>query len=926
MGRQDPDRPGLDEATPPGAAFRFAYVAANGRMPGADEIARHLHGRGRFRVSPGRAEYENDQTGVTFTIELDRLALRVPVPSSPGVGLEAEIEARALADAFGLVPAAVEGAARAPGRSAFLEAFTRENRAAHRSLIESEKSWAVRALPHASLTLAWQWNFQRARYQRALGAGEMLPCVVPRVVVLDHPSNGRRVSTGVVWSAFGAIALPAVDIVVLYRRGKDGPVVRHVAWEDVAPLLSGFEIRAESRSDRPGDDDAGPGLRHHLLSFEEAPARLTSALLRASNAGGLRTMSWSSVRCEEHAAEGFVLPVVDAVARGEPAPPDLRITLSRHRRVLALLGGGELEESAEGADTGEVLGTATADEVRDVAARLVASGFPGTHTHAGDARLGVAWGGLAVSADATAAFVAPAVEAIEAIEHRFAAVSAPRPSRRSSLAPELPRSPTRRAALEAAARGQGAISPTVSNRSAPNSEVAITVGSEVGCTVMRDGTIARSTLGVATPEERRHLAELFARAGGPDVRLPKDDGSFPRVAVSVRLAGLSPARIETTAAALESAPGLAAFFDAVYAITRRIGSFQLPTSADAAAPHARPEPTRPMVIGDLVVFVNRDAARIVDMDALYDDGTVTSGWLPSRIIVGDLAPLVLSVPTRKRPPAELDLEHVRGIRFTLEDGTEASFGEDPPRAAGGSESLAALLDLTDGISTRALLRALAEAVALGVVGAPTGAGRHVPKTFDLGGARALPVFSGEAAFEVFAKHVGRSNAPKMHPSSGADVLIDLDPGVTSVQLDPGTPAARDLRGTDLENLRAVARAVLVERALASSRTGLSAALCRAYEGYLVPVVKGEGGAPQLITVARGGGEPLAVACTADDAIEALFAARPELASRVEVMKMPGSRLFPLACTYGVTGLTWNPYGPAPTKMSMDECRRIAALK
>ena len=924
MDRHDTDRAGPDDASLPTAAFRTAYVGANGRTPSPDDVARHLRGRGRYRVSPGRAEYENDQTGVTFTVELDPLAIRVPLPSSPAFGLEAEVEARAMTEALGLASVSAE-----PGRpTRFLEAFTRENRAAHRGIAEHEKSWAVRALPYATLVGAWQWNVQRAKYQRTVGAGEMLPCIVPRVVVLDHPSNGRRVSTGVVWSDFGAIALPEVDVVVLYRRGKDGPIVRHVAWDEVAPLLGGFQVRAESKTDRPGDENAGPGLRHYMLAFEEAPAKLTSALLRASNAGGLRTVAWSSVRCEEHAAEGFVLPVVDRVAKGAAAPPELQITLSRHRRVLAVLGTGEVEESAVGAETGTVLGTATAIEVRDLATELLSSGFPGAPGAASpEARLTVSWGGLAVSADAAAPSLAAVVKALDAIEHRFSAVSVSRPSRRSSVAPEVPRPLTRRAALEAAARGQGAISPVVSNRSAPNSEVAITVRAEVGCTVMRDGSIARSTLGAATLEERRLLAELFLRAGGPDLRLPRDDGSFPRVALSLRLAGQPGARIETTAAALESAPALAAFFDAVYAITRRIGSFALPTAEQrTATERPREGAAAPMVIDDLVTFVMRDAARVVDMDALYDDGTVTSGWLPSLIRVGDLSPLVLSPPSRRRPAADLDLDHVRGLRFTLDDGTEASFGEDPPRAPGGSESLAALLDLTDGISTRALLRALAEARALGVIGAATGDGRHVPRTLELGGVRTLPVFSGDPAFDAFVKVVGRAAAPKMHPSSGADVLIDLDPGVVSVQLDPGTPGARDLRGDDLANLRAVARAVLVERALASSRTGLSAALSRAYDGYLVPVVKGEGGAPQLITVARGGGDPLAVACTAEDAIEALFAARPELSSRVEVMKMPGSRLFPLACTYGVTGVTWNPYGPAPTKMTMDECRRIAALK
>lgn len=131
-------------------------------------------------------------------------------------GLEAEPEVQAFVREFGLRVEDPQDDGMGCGsysRRGFLSGWNTGNRWGMFALAqyrhESEERWDPLVLPSGEIEKYWQWNYRRRQLQKQLGL------FVPRISFFRE---GNRVMSFVIWGDAGAIALPEVDRVVLFRR------------------------------------------------------------------------------------------------------------------------------------------------------------------------------------------------------------------------------------------------------------------------------------------------------------------------------------------------------------------------------------------------------------------------------------------------------------------------------------------------------------------------------------------------------------------------------------------------------------------------------------------------------------------------------------------------------------------------------------
>lgn len=208
----------------------------------------------------------------------------------------------------------------------------------------------------------------------------------------------------------------------------------------------------------------------------------------------------------------------------------------------------------------------------------------------------------------------------------------------------------------------------------------------------------------------------------------------------------------------------------------------------------------------------------------------------------------------------------------------------------------------------AVLRGLAEHRELWVVATTGEDGTVVPGTFLVDGLETLPVFTSEGSLEAFLARWGR-RVPSLSGMPGTRLFARMAPSVAIVHVDPELPLSLAIKGRELAALRAYASTIVVERLLAHPDDPAFASTLLAYDRYRVPLLPSPGGSHRLVLVPGPNGEPLAAVATAEDCIEALFAARSDLRALATVHAMNGALLFGKLPEYRVAGMMWNPFGP-----------------
>lgn len=962
------------------------------RAVSRDEVRAHFAGRRNYAVSDGQAAYENPETGVYFTFDLGDAAppyapvtLNVNYFRPPGFGLEAEIETRALVQAFDLAvdDPQVGGMGRGPySPEGFLRGWNSGNRVAHDVLVRKEEAKALFALDAWTLEHAWRWNHQRKRYQEWLGEEAMKPGFVPKIVVVEHPSRGRLVSTAVIWSETMAIALPRVDLVIVVGQRPDGgPDVRHVPWDALEPLLEGFERGSPSAGFRRGGATYEVGMWHHLLDYEAPPPALVAGIAERAQAGGPRVVPWDRVVVEELVSAAVVIPTLRAVASGaEPPPPDLAMSLyttSVHRTQLSTLRGtGEVVREWVHDDTIEPLGTVPLDEVRALAKVVVDSGYPSfppqpppgdpmASIHVPPVSIGVrvAGHGLFVQMQ-QASEIPPAFDAIRAqIDGVLFRLSQTPAAREGKTREDAAREAASRSVedrlqgeLEAAARGEKLLE--ISALFVPERELEISV--TVHRTVHRiekrkkDHTVVE--LGEPSTEDRQAIARAvlaaWSKDGFPHLAFPR---TWPRAGLSVHFDGGAARQVLGTVEDFDANPALSAARNAIYALARRFTgstSGAPPPPASVAPPRpasvAPPPPVAPPAASPahaplaadvalaMGLFLANHTNQVSDMEILHTDGTISSGWYASRVQLGEHVAITLShhpsAPGPARQDVALDPSRVAGVRVWVGNAPTV-FGEAPPARTAPSVPPARpalspyppLMELANHrTTTAAVLRALAEHRGLWVLGVPLPSGGHVPRTFHVDGREVLPVFTSEASFDAF---VARWGAPPIaiRDNHGSALFGRMPPSIATVHVDPEVAMSLAIKESELGALRAVAQAVAVERLLERPDDPAFGATLRGYDGFRVPLVRAADGSHRLLIVQGPAGEPLAAVLTAEDCVAPLLATRPDVAAQVSVTTMNGVTLFGQLPGYRVPGIAWNPAGPgARVAMPIVVCSRVMA--
>jgi WD40 repeat protein len=257
------------------------YVArfvARGPLAEGD-LEAHFRNRPRFAVEGGLALYDNEDTGVTFSIRLDGgqgMNVEIDVPRPPCFAQEAAFVLEASA-------AELELELEHDSSNDLAVGYEAANSAAHQSLLDAHEEPIE--LSEKQLERAWRWNFGREGIQGAAG-----PDVhVPAVEVVLHPDTDRA-CLAAAWDGSSPALVPDVDIIVLSEASGS------VTWIDaarVAPDLEALGVRSP-RYRYPGEG----GLR-------ECGVRHYDATLGASLSGeprgceGLRRVAYRDARSRE---------------------------------------------------------------------------------------------------------------------------------------------------------------------------------------------------------------------------------------------------------------------------------------------------------------------------------------------------------------------------------------------------------------------------------------------------------------------------------------------------------------------------------------------------------------------------------------------------------------------------------------------------
>ncbi|HEY1959424.1 MAG TPA: hypothetical protein VGH28_27625 [Polyangiaceae bacterium] len=180
-------------------------------------------------------------------------------------------------------------------------------------------------------------------------------------------------------------------------------------------------------------------------------------------------------------------------------------------------------------------------------------------------------------------------------------------------------------------------------------------------------------------------------------------------------------------------------------------------------------------------------------------------------------------------------------------------------------------------------------------------------------------FSTEDAYRASCAQTGaEAIGPIARLTQLDDALVEDDPRVVRLTIDPASPIAFHIQTDELASFRKLAHGVRVERAMAAR----DYPAVRAFERYAVPYFGVLGQGHNLITLPSERGKMLA-AFTAADAIDAFLAAgSEENRASVRFAIVDGDQLFGIVQDVA-QGVLMNPMGPRTFGFELGTCREIA---
>jgi hypothetical protein len=180
--------------------------------------------------------------------------------------------------------------------------------------------------------------------------------------------------------------------------------------------------------------------------------------------------------------------------------------------------------------------------------------------------------------------------------------------------------------------------------------------------------------------------------------------------------------------------------------------------------------------------------------------------------------------------------------------------------------------------------------------------------------------SSDAAYQAACKEFhAAAVGPVVHLAHLDDVLVEEDPRVVRLTIDPSSPIAFHIQTDALAEFRRMASAVRVERAM----TERNYAAVRAYGRYAVPYFGVLGQGHNIITIPSDRGKMVA-AFTAPDAVDAFLAAGSDAnRAAVKFLLIDGDQLFGVVQQLA-QGVLMNPMGPRTFGFELSACRDIAA--
>lgn len=278
-------------------SYDLYFLRPRGEAPlDAAEVLSYFERRANYQVDrgAGQAVYSNEQTGVYFVFELDSGDDEAPPKDAdealvevgvsfnlnyfrPHVfGLEAEPELTAFVRHFGLWvdDPQHDGMGRgAYDPDGFLRGWSTGNKFGYRMALE--QGLPATTLPSEEIHRIWRWNFGSTELQAQLGEDVFVPRISCAMVE-------GEVLTYAVWTDAIPIALPRVDLVILFRQQvlkrrwlgllPAQPEMAATPWAALSSLLSHAEVTADPAA---GDYYAlwSPGaLRAVTAFFRDRPA------------------------------------------------------------------------------------------------------------------------------------------------------------------------------------------------------------------------------------------------------------------------------------------------------------------------------------------------------------------------------------------------------------------------------------------------------------------------------------------------------------------------------------------------------------------------------------------------------------------------------------------------------------------------------
>ena len=247
----------------------------------------------------------------------------------------------------------------------------------------------------------------------------------------------------------------------------------------------------------------------------------------------------------------------------------------------------------------------------------------------------------------------------------------------------------------------------------------------------------------------------------------------------------------------------------------------------------------------------------------------------------------------------------------------------PPAAAPAAPPAAApviapeLLELVNKQrSFASVARWLAEHTALRLAASPVEGGGHMPHIANENGVSVLRVFTSDAALDAWLARARIERPTIMRGTWGAGLFGRMPDSIGRVDVDGASPITVQIHGDPLATLRAVARAVMVERALGALADPASAQSILDH-GYRFASrhdgPKNAQGVQNALFLSVPGprGEALAAVFTADDGAEAFVAASGGPNAAITVATITGRDLIASLAMLGVEGISVNPAGPGP---------------